>query len=120
MYEIYRRLPKNCLTLCEINSREMRPGIILSNQIIVKETLEGEIKTQGGLLIPKQVMKKPNTQGTVVLVGEGKDDDLIQLKVGMTVLYPPLSAQKFVLNNDKGEPEEFHLVPKSRILFAFE
>jgi co-chaperonin GroES (HSP10) len=97
----------------------MRQGIILGNQIVVREIQEKEITTQAGLVLPKQVVKKPNTQGKVMLVGEGKDDDLIQLKVGMTVLYPPLAAQKFVLDDDNGEPQELHLVPKARILFAF-
>lgn len=93
----------------------MKKGTILCNQIVVKEIVESETTTSSGLVIPKQVLKKPNTQGIIVLVGEEREDDLIKLREGMTVLYPPMSAQKFVL-----EGEELHLVPKSRVLFAFE
>lgn len=92
----------------------MRKGSILSNQIVVQEIPEIEEKTLAGIIVPKQVVKHPTTKARIVLVGENTPDDLITLKEGMIVLYPPMSAQKFTLDD-----QDYALLPKSRVLFAY-
>ena len=87
----------------------MKKGIILPNKIVVKENDPEEKKTETGIIIPKT--RKNNTNsGVVTLVG----DQCTTIKEGMTVLYTPLSAVRFSVDN-----EELALLAESAVLFAF-
>jgi chaperonin GroES len=60
-------------------------GKILAGKILV-ETDAAEEKTVSGIIIPDSAQEKPQ-MGTVVLVGDGKTDEPMELKVGDAVLY---------------------------------
>ncbi len=60
-------------------------GKILAGKILVK-TQEAEEKTVSGIIIPDSAKEKPQV-GTVVLVGVGKTDEPMELKVGDVVFY---------------------------------
>ena len=60
-------------------------GKILAGKILV-QTQEAEEKTVSGIIIPDSAQEKPQV-GTVVLVGAGKTDEPMELKVGDVVFY---------------------------------
>ncbi len=92
---------------------KLSKGLILPTKIIVKEHKLEEKVSSGGIIIPK-VGKNPQTSGTVLLTGSGTATLPMIVKEGMTVLYTPLSGQRFNLND-----EELTLVDQANILFMF-
>lgn len=60
-------------------------GRILAGKILVKP-MAAEEKTAGGIIIPDSAKEKP-LKGKVVLVGEGKKDEPMEVKIGDTVFY---------------------------------
>ena len=57
----------------------------LADRVLI-EPKEAETKTAAGLYIPDTAKEKPQ-QGVVVAVGNGKQDEPMELKVGDNVLY---------------------------------
>jgi chaperonin GroES len=57
----------------------------LADRVLI-EPKEAETKTAAGLYIPDTAKEKPQ-QGVVVAVGNGKQDEPMELKVGDQVLY---------------------------------
>jgi chaperonin GroES len=65
-------------------------GKILAGKILVQPK-EAETKTASGIIIPDSAKEKPHA-GTVVLVGTGKKDEPMEVKVGDTVFYGKYSG----------------------------
>jgi len=65
-------------------------GKILAGKILVQPQ-EAETKTASGIIIPDSAKEKPQV-GTVVLVGDGKKDEPMEVKVGDTVYYGKYSG----------------------------
>lgn len=65
-------------------------GKVLAGKILV-EPQPAEEKTASGIIIPDSAKEKPQ-KGTVVLVGEGKKDEPMEIKVGDTVFYGKYSG----------------------------
>lgn len=65
-------------------------GKILAGKILVQPE-EAETKTASGIIIPDSAKEKPQV-GKVVLVGESKKDEPMELKVGDTVFYGKYSG----------------------------
>jgi chaperonin GroES len=65
-------------------------GKILAGKILVKAR-EAEEKTSSGIIIPDSAKEKPQV-GTVVLVGAGKTDEPMEVKVGDVVFYGKYSG----------------------------
>jgi chaperonin GroES len=65
-------------------------GKILAGKILVRPQ-EAETKTSSGIIIPDSAKEKPQA-GTVVLVGTGKKDEPMELKVGDVVFYGKYSG----------------------------
>ncbi len=60
-------------------------GRILAGKILVKPQ-EAEEKTASGIIIPDSAKEKPQ-KGEIVLAGEGKKDEPMEIKSGDVVLY---------------------------------
>jgi chaperonin GroES len=65
-------------------------GKILAGKILVQPK-EAETKTASGIIIPDSAKEKPHA-GTVVLVGAGRKDEPMEVKVGDTVFYGKYSG----------------------------
>ncbi|WP_346856657.1 co-chaperone GroES [uncultured Draconibacterium sp.] len=65
-------------------------GKILAGKILVQPK-EAEEKTVTGIIIPDSAKEKPQV-GTVVLVGAGKTDEPMEVKLGDTVFYGKYSG----------------------------
>ncbi|MFV0482834.1 MAG: co-chaperone GroES [Bacteroidales bacterium] len=65
-------------------------GKILAGKVLVKPQ-EAETKTASGIIIPDSAKEKPQ-QGTVVLVGDAKKDEQMEVSTGDTVLYGKYSG----------------------------
>lgn len=57
----------------------------LGTRVLV-QPLEAEQRTASGIIIPDSAKEKPQ-RGTVVAVGNGKEDEKMEVKVGDTVMY---------------------------------
>ena len=93
---------------------EINQGKILPTKILVREIKKTEDETRAsGIIIPGTTRAKNEpTQGTVIIVGTGTEYQPMPLKEGNTVLFNPLSGQKFTFNN-----EELILLDSSMILY---
>ena len=85
-------------------------GKILAGKILVKPQ-EAEETTQSGIIIPDSAKEKPQ-QGTVVLVGAGKKDEPMELKVGDVVVYGKYSGTE--LNIDG---QDYLVMSQSDVLY---
>ena len=65
-------------------------GKILAGKILVQPQ-EAEEKTVSGIIIPDSAKEKPQV-GTVVLTGEGKKDEPMEVNVGDVVFYGKYSG----------------------------
>ena len=65
-------------------------GKILAGKILVQPQ-EAETKTASGIIIPDSAKEKPQV-GSVVLVGEAKKDEPMEVKAGDTVFYGKYSG----------------------------
>lgn len=65
-------------------------GKILAGKILVQPQ-EAETKTASGIIIPDSAKEKPQV-GKVVLVGESKKDEPMEIKTGDTVFYGKYSG----------------------------
>ena len=71
-------------------------GKVLAGKILVQPQ-EAETKTASGIIIPDSAKEKPQT-GKVVLVGEGKKKEQMELKVGDTVFYGKYSGTNLTID----------------------
>jgi len=95
---------------------ELNQGAILPNNIVIKEQKKVQKETKSGIIIPA-TQKIPQMIGDVLLVGTGTAKEEMVVKPGMCVIVPPMSGQKFYL--DEAGEEEFLLVPQTRVLFMW-
>jgi chaperonin GroES len=85
-------------------------GKILAGKILVQPQ-EAEEKTSSGIIIPDSAKEKPQV-GTVKLVGAGKKDEPMELKVGDVVFYGKYGGTE--LNIDG---EDYLLMSQSDVLY---
>ncbi len=85
-------------------------GKILAGKILVKPQ-EAEEKTQSGIIIPDSAKEKPQ-QGTVVLVGEAKKDEPMEVKVGDVVVYGKYSGTELHIDD-----EDYMLMSQTDVLY---
>ncbi len=85
-------------------------GKILAGKILVRPS-EAEEKTASGIIIPETAKEKPQN-GKVVMVGDDKKDEPMEIKVGEQVLYGKFAGQE--LNIDE---EDYLLMSQSDVLF---
>jgi chaperonin GroES len=71
-------------------------GKVLAGKILVQPQ-EAETKTASGIIIPESAKEKPQI-GKVVLVGEGKKKEPMELKVGDTVFYGKYSGTSLTID----------------------
>ena len=67
-------------------------GKILAGKILIEPTAAEE-KTASGIIIPETAKEKPQ-QGVVIMVGDDKKDEPMEVKVGQTVLYGKYVVRK--------------------------
>jgi chaperonin GroES len=71
-------------------------GKILAGKILVLPQ-EAETKTSSGIIIPDSAKEKPQ-RGTVVLVGNPKKDEPMELKAGDVVFYGKYSGTELSID----------------------
>lgn len=71
-------------------------GKILAGKILI-QSQAAEEKTVSGIIIPDSAQEKPQV-GTVVLVGAGKTDEPMELKVGDVVFYGKYAGTELDIN----------------------
>ena len=64
----------------------------INDRVLVKP-FPAEEKTTGGIIIPDTAKEKPQ-KGEVIAVGTGKEDNVMTVKVGDTVLYGKYGGQE--------------------------
>lgn len=82
----------------------------MAGKVLVKPTA-AETKTSSGIIIPDSAKEKP-LKGTVVLVGEAKKDEAMEVKVGDTVLYGKYSGTELHIDG-----EDYLLISQSDVLY---
>jgi len=85
-------------------------GRILAGKILVKPQA-AETKTASGIIIPDSAKEKP-LQGSVVLVGEAKTDEAMEVKVGDVVLYGKYGGTELAIDG-----ETYLLIAQSDVLY---
>ena len=70
-----------------------------------------EEKTASGIIIPDSAKEKPQ-RGKVVLVGAGKKDEPMEIKVGDTVFYGKYSGTELTIDN-----VDYLLMSQSDVLY---
>ena len=72
-------------------------GKVLAGKIMV-EPSPAEEKTESGLIIPDSAQEKPQ-QGTVVLVGDSKEDEPMEIQEGDTVYYGKYAGTEMTIDD---------------------
>ncbi|MBN2744219.1 chaperonin GroES [Breznakibacter xylanolyticus] len=85
-------------------------GKILAGKVLVQPQAAEE-KTVSGIIIPDSAKEKP-LRGTVVMVGEAKKDEAMEVKVGDVVLYGKYAGTE--LNIDG---VDYLLISQTDVLF---
>ncbi len=85
-------------------------GKILAGKILVLPQ-EAETKTASGIIIPESAKEKPQV-GKVVMVGEAKKDEPMELKCGDTVYYGKYSGTTLTLDGT-----DYLLMSQNDVLF---
>jgi len=85
-------------------------GRILSGKILVKP-VKAEEMSRGGIIIPDTVKEKP-TEGKVIMVGEAKKDEPMEVKVGDEILFSKYAGQELNI-----EGEEYLLISQNDVLY---
>jgi len=88
-------------------------GRILAGKVLVRPS-EAEERTSSGIIIPDTAKEKPQ-HGTVVMVGSGKKDEPMEIKVGEKVLYGKFAGQELSIGD-----EDYLLISQSDVLFISE
>ena len=71
----------------------------LADRVVIKPA-PAEEKTVGGIIIPDTAKEKP-LKGTVIAVGPGTKDEVMELKDGDTVLYGKYAGTELEIEGDK-------------------
>ncbi len=85
-------------------------GRILAGKILVKPQA-AETTTASGIIIPDSAKEKP-LQGSVVLVGEAKKDEAMEVKIGDVVLYGKYGGTELAIDG-----EDYLLISQSDVLY---
>lgn len=85
-------------------------GRILAGKILVKPQA-AETTTASGIIIPDSAKEKP-LQGSVVLVGEAKADEAMEVKVGDVVLYGKYGGTEIAIDGN-----DYLLISQSDVLY---
>ena len=85
-------------------------GKILAGKILIEPTAAEE-KTASGIIIPETAKENPQ-QGTVIMVGDDKKDEPMEVKVGQTVLYGKYGGQELTIDG-----EEYLLISQTDVLY---
>jgi len=85
-------------------------GKILAGKILVRPKAAEE-KTVSGIIIPESAKEKPQI-GTVLLVGDAKKDEPMELKVGDVVFYGRYSGTELNI-----EGEDYLLMSQTDVLY---
>lgn len=85
-------------------------GKILAGKILVQPQ-EAETKTASGIIIPDSAKEKPQV-GKVVLVGNAKKDETMEVKAGDVVFYGKYSGTTLELNG-----VEYLLMSQNDVLY---
>ena len=85
-------------------------GKILAGKILVQPQ-EAETKTASGIFIPDSAKEKPQI-GKVVLTGDAKKDEPMELKVGDTVFYGKYSGTTLTIDGT-----DYLLMSQNDVLF---
>jgi len=85
-------------------------GKILAGKILIEPTAAEE-KTASGIIIPETAKEKPQ-QGVVIMVGDDKKDEPMEVKVGQTVLYGKYGGQEITIDGN-----EYLLISQSDVLY---
>lgn len=85
-------------------------GKILAGKILIEPTAAEE-KTASGIIIPETAKEKPQ-QGVVIMVGDDKKDEPMEVKVGQTVLYGKYGGQEMTIDGN-----EYLLISQSDVLY---
>jgi len=85
-------------------------GRILAGKILVKPQA-AETTTASGIIIPDSAKEKP-LQGTIVLVGDAKKDEAMEVKIGDVVLYGKYGGTELNV-----EGEDYLLISQSDVLY---
>ena len=85
-------------------------GKILAGKILIEPTAAEE-KTASGIIIPETAKEKPQ-QGVVIMVGDDKKDEPMEVKVGQTVLYGKYGGQELTIDGN-----EYLLISQSDVLY---
>ena len=89
--------------------RELQP--INENVLLELNEKTGEQKTASGIIIPETAKEKPQ-QGVVIMVGDDKKDEPMEVKVGQTVLYGKYGGQEITIDGN-----EYLLISQSDVLY---
>ena len=71
----------------------------LADRVIIRPAQAEEV-TAGGIIIPDSAKEKP-LKGTVIAVGPGTKDEVMELKDGDTVLYGKYAGTELEIEGDK-------------------
>ena len=82
----------------------------LADRVVV-EAAPAETKTAGGLIIPDTGKEKPQ-RGKVVVVGSGKKDEPMSVKVGDNILYGKYSGTEVQIDGKE------YLIMRESDIFA--
>jgi chaperonin GroES len=85
-------------------------GKILAGKVLVKPEAAEE-KTASGIYIPESAKEKP-LKGKVMLVGESKKDEPMEVKAGDSVLYGKYAGSELNIDN-----EDYLLISQTDILY---
>jgi chaperonin GroES len=85
-------------------------GKILAGKILVQPQAAEE-KTVSGIIIPDSAKEKPQV-GSVVLVGAGKKDEPMEVKVGDVVFYGKYSGTELSIDG-----EDYLLMSQTDVLY---
>lgn len=96
---------------------KLQKGYILPGKVVVREVKKKEKVSSGGIIIPDVQKRQPQSEGIVVLVGDGTPKEKMEVEIGQTVIFPPMSGQKFYVD-EVGE-EEYLLIPQSSIIWRY-
>lgn len=86
-----------------------KESLILPDKVLCIEPEETE-EVRNGVVIPKQIQKTPTKRGIITMVGAKVET----AKEGMTALYTPLSATRFLVGD-----QEYAILPETSILFLY-
>jgi len=69
----------------------------LADRVVI-EPQAAEVKTASGLIIPDSAQEKPQ-KGTIVAVGQGTKDVVMEVKIGDVVLYGKYSGTEITIDS---------------------